>query len=136
MKTIDSHQFLYETLNAVESMEFLKVADWLRLPREVREGKGDYTWVLQGDPVSLTLATPPREQCFPAGEPYTAGMVEVQTEKPSLAEAIERVWMVPADKCLERQNRRTCCDENEPCSPRRKYVGRLPDGRGKAGAGL
>ena len=77
------------------------LADWLGLPREVREGKGDYTWVLRGDPLSLTLAagqTRPREQCFPAGEPYTAGVVvEVQTDKP-LAEAIERVWVVPADQ--------------------------------------
>ncbi|MCR4414308.1 MAG: hypothetical protein NUV77_17965 [Thermoguttaceae bacterium] len=75
------------------------LADWLRLPPKEREGKGDYTWVPWGDPVSLTLAqgqTRPREQCFPAAEPYTAGVVvEVQTDKPTLAEAIERVWVVP-----------------------------------------
>lgn len=77
------------------------LADWLRLPREVREGKGDWTWVPRGDPVSLTLAagkTRPREQCFPVAEPYTGGVVvEVETDKPSLADAIERVWVVPAD---------------------------------------
>lgn len=77
------------------------LADWLQLPHEVREGKGDYTWVSRSDPVSLTLApsTHPPERCFLATEPYTAGVVvEVQTEKPSLSEAIERVWVVPTEQ--------------------------------------
>lgn len=69
---------------------------------ELREEKGNYKWVWKADPVRLTLMqdqTHPREECYLATEPHTGGVVvEVETDKPSLTDAIERVWIVPASK--------------------------------------
>lgn len=80
------------------------LADWLRLPPEIRHAQGDYVLVPKGDPVVFSLPpgqAEPKEICFPVCAPYTAGVVvEVQTEKPSLAEAIERVWIVPEEPPL------------------------------------
>ena len=82
------------------------LAHWLRLPPEIRHGQGDYALVPKGDPVVFSLSpgqAEPKEICFPVCASYTAGVVvEVQTEKPSLAEAIERVWIVPEEPPLPR----------------------------------
>jgi len=77
------------------------LADWFRLPPEIRRGQGDYALVPKGDPVVFSLPVghvEPKEICFPVSPPYTAGVVvEVQTEKPSLPEAIQQVWIVPEE---------------------------------------